>query len=200
MVRLSLAIAEYRPVMLIQICFSTKSVYKHPSLGSNISPSQQAESGYFPENSHRVNVYDHWVALELFKVWEYLQEVHLDFYRESISINVDDTYYVIDTSSLQTAVACVEESIIEDPKKGSNLGAEIAFTTYVATLEEFWITFCFLINLLQKRTVVSIKFQLDSERKLHIIVTGALQKFNITDLVILCCCLMLKIMISGSHR
>lgn len=92
---------------------------KHPSLGSNISPSQQAESGYFPENSHRVNVYDHWVALELFKVWEYLQEAHLDFHRENISIKFDDAYM----SSLQTAVACVEESIKEDPKKGSNLGA-----------------------------------------------------------------------------
>ena len=56
-------------------------------------------------------------------MWEYLQKGHLDFHRESISVKVDDAYYVIDTSSLQTAVACVEESIKEDPKKESNLGA-----------------------------------------------------------------------------
>ena len=65
---------------------------KHPSLGSDISPSQQAESGYFPENSHRVNVHDRWVALELFKVWEWLQKAHLDFGHESITIKVDDAY------------------------------------------------------------------------------------------------------------
>ena len=45
-----------------------------------MSPSQQAESGHFPENSLRVDVYDHWFALELFKVYEYLQEAHLDFH------------------------------------------------------------------------------------------------------------------------
>ena len=148
---------------------------KHPSLGSNISPSQQARTNHFCEKSHTDEVYDHWLALELFKVWEYLQK--MNFEDESIMLKIDGSDYVIDMPSLHTAVAFVQESIKEaEIRVGSNLEAfsnqELAFTSYTGRILD---RFFSLINL-RKRAVVSIKPQLVEVVEHHIIVTGMLQK------------------------
>ena len=84
-----------------------------------MAPSAQAKKNEFPKDEH-VNVYCHWFALELSKLWDYLKWT-TPSQNDSINVQIDGEHFTIDPTSLSKTVSCIENACTEFEAKGCNL-------------------------------------------------------------------------------
>ncbi|XP_065906387.1 uncharacterized protein [Dysidea avara] len=115
--------------LLLSVPTQDPIVYKHPSLEGQ-APSTINKHQH--RKAHDVSIYCHWFALELYKLFEYLENTPTVFASEdeNICVAVDNSTYSIPKSSLEEAAGSIEEyvCVADDNKQPGNRTLRSPFT------------------------------------------------------------------------